>query len=122
MKFYLCTLGYTHDTFVKNVFRSFTENTKVLPSPDKCGWHDPPHKLSVDDIQSIRNHILSYHPTISHYRRKHAPDRLYLAPELTIADMHDNYNSSTERKISYSRYEQEIIKMNISFVKLGTEE
>ena len=36
--------------------------------------------------------------------------------------MHDNYNSSAERKISYSRYEQEIIKMTISFVKLGTEE
>ena len=123
MKFYLRTLGYTHDTFVKNVFRSFTENTKVLPSPDKRGRHDPPYKLSADDIQSIRNHILSYHPTLSHYRRKHASNRLYLAPELTIAAMHDNYNSSAERKIScYSRYEQEIVKMNVSFVKLGTEE
>ena len=89
MKFYLRTLGYTHDTFVKNAFRYFTENTKVLPSPDKRGRHDPPHKLSADDIQSIRNHILSYHPTSrrKHCRRKHAPNRLYLAPELTIAAM-----------------------------------
>ena len=50
MKFYLRNLGYTHDTFVKNAFRSFTENTKVLPSPDKRGRRNPPHKFSADDI------------------------------------------------------------------------
>ena len=35
--------------------------------------------------------------------------------------MHEDYNNSTE-KVSYSIYEREIKKMNISFTKQGSEE
>ena len=118
--FYLATLGFSHDTFVKNIFKSF--NTKVLPSPDKCGRHDPSNKLGSEDVESIRNHILSYHPTISHYRCKHAPNRLYLSPELSITSMYKDYNSRANSKIGYITYKKEVNNMNISFVRLGTEE
>ena len=38
-KFYLRTLGFSHDTFVKKLFNSRCKDTKgkVLPSPDKRG-------------------------------------------------------------------------------------
>ena len=118
--FYLATLGFSHDTFVKNIFKSI--NTKVLPSPDKRGRHDPSNKLGSEDVESIRNHILSYHPTISHYRRKHVPNRLYLSPELSITSMYKDYNSRANSKIGYITYKKEVNNMNISFVRLGTEE
>ena len=71
MKFYLRTLGYTHDTFIRNIFKSVNEQNKVLSSPDKCGQHEPIHKLTVDEIHIIRKHIMLYNPSINHYRRKH---------------------------------------------------
>ena len=83
-RFYLVTLGFSQDTFVKDIFKSFNEATKLLPSPDKRGRHEPANKLVAEDVESIKAHILPYHPTISHYRRKHAPNRLYLPPELPI--------------------------------------
>ena len=108
MKFYLRTLGYTHDTFIRNIFKSVNEQNKVLASPDKRCQHEPIHKLRVDEIENIRKHM-SYNPSINHYRRKHAPNRLYLSPELTITSMHGDYNSNEEvRKISYTRYENEL--------------
>ena len=105
---------------MKNVFKSF--NTKILPSPDKRGRHDPSNKLGSEDVESKRNHILSYHPTISHYRRKHAPNRLYLSPELSITSMYKDYNNRANSKIGYITYKEEVNNMNISFVRLGTEE
>ena len=47
MKFYLRTLGYTHDTFIRNIFKSVNEQNKVLASPDKRGRHEPIHKLGL---------------------------------------------------------------------------
>ena len=72
-------------------------------------------------MKSLRDHVLSHNPTISHYRRKHAPNRLYLSPELTIQSMLNDYNSRREKNTSYSKYQTEIRKMNISFAKLGEE-
>ena len=34
---------------------------------------------------------MSYHPSISHYRRVHAPNRFYLPSELSIRQMYQIY-------------------------------
>ena len=64
---------------------------------------------------------MSYDPRISHYRRAHAPRRLYLPPELSIAAMHKNY-LGTGGKCSYELYQREVALKNISFAALGKEE
>ena len=48
-------------------------------------------KLPEEVMRDIGAHIASYGPTISHYRRAHAPNRLYLCPELSKPEMHKNF-------------------------------
>ena len=64
---------------------------------------------------------MSYDPRISHYRRAHAPRRLYLPSELTIAAMHKDYVVSSGN-CSYEAYRKEVSLKNISFAALGKEE
>ena len=90
------------------------------------GLHPPKHKLSEVDKEFIKEHILKFQPNISHYRREHAPKRLYLSSELTCRDMYDDYKlfcAEFDRKcLSYLTYWREVKAMNISFAKLGSEE
>ena len=71
----------------------------------------------------IINHIKSFNPSVSHYRREHVPNRLYLSPQLRIKFLFDDFKERhPEIKVSYDRYKKEVSRMNISFVKLGEEE
>ena len=66
---------------------------------------------------------MSFNPTISHYRRKHAPNRLYLSPELTIKSMWSDYiDKFTPNKVGYSTYHNVLESLNISFARLGLED
>ena len=51
------------------------------------GMNEKKHKLSSEIESMIHDHIISYGPRISHYRRKHVPRRLYLPHTLTVASM-----------------------------------
>ena len=62
---------------------------------------------------------MSYDPSISHSRRSHAPNRLYL--ELSISQMCRNYLESGG-KGSYDIYRRQLNVKNIAFTKLGQEE
>ena len=74
----------------------------------------------------FKKHINKYNPCISHYRREHAPNRLYPPSELCCSYMYEDYKISCQeedRKVySYITYWRIIKEMNISFAKLGTEE
>jgi len=53
----------------------------------------------------IRQHVLRYHPQVSHYRREHAPNRRYLPNDLTVCSMHDNYlEEFPDKPCSYETY------------------
>ena len=91
------------------------------------GKHDHSyHRVSDKDEKFMEDHINSYEPGISHYRRKHAPHVLYVDPSLTNIDMYDAYKKKCELKdhkvLSLSTYTGKIKSMNISFAKLGHEE
>ena len=46
----------------------------------------------TEDVKDlISSHISKFNPCISHYRRKHAPNRLYLPSELNIKVMYDYF-------------------------------
>ena len=81
------------------------------------------YKLQASVSEAIENHIKSYGRSISHYRRKHAPNRLYLSPEFTVSSMFNDFNERhPEHEIHYSTYYRAVRAMKISFVKLGEEE
>jgi len=122
-KMFLNTLGFTADKIVTTSLA--TTSSTGITRKDKRGQHKPKHAINEEDQQFMKSHIRSFNPQISHYRREHAPKRLYLAPELTITEMFADYldsckeqNRKTFGYISYSRH---IKSMNISFAQLGDE-
>ena len=117
-KFFLSTIGYKKDHVISWVFD--TLEGKVVP--DKRGSHDPMHKMSKETALAIVNHIESYHPAISHYRREHAPLRRYLPTNLSVQVLLNDFNEKAENHVSYSGYWRIFRKQNVSFTKLGEEE
>ena len=90
---------------------------------DSRGSHAPKQKMSVRTEKAILEHIESFHPAVSHYRRKHAPLRRYLSPTLNVRKMYDLFTESfTTEKVSYPTYRKVFKAQNIGFTKLGEEE
>ena len=120
--FFLRTLGYKHDTVITKMFASMTP-TKSRPQTDKRGKHTPCHALSDVEKSLIDDHIKSFNPTISHYRRAHAPLRLYLPSELNVEKMFKWFKETNPGdRIGKMSYFRRVQQMNISFAKLGEEE
>ena len=93
---FINTLGMTE----KKV-RGVRESERV---DDRRGKNKKTHALSETAKQNIEDHINSFNPDISHYRRAHAPNRLYLDHSLTIRDMFKNYKTKVGTgAVCYSR-------------------
>lgn len=114
----MTTLGYHLKAQVVAVAK---RNPSLLTAdPDKRGQKQTESNALHEKIDK---HIKSYNPSISHYRREHAPNRLYLPNELTICEMLTDYNEkSGTNPIHYSTYQRRIKAMNTSFAKFGEEE
>ena len=90
---------------------------------DKRGKAQPANKKDCETSDLVNHHILGYNPSISHYQRSLAPNRLYISPEHNISALFKDVCSRYEDvKISYAYYYKKVKKMNISFVKFGEEE
>lgn len=120
--FFLATLGYAKtSSVIQELLKTPTSDINV--GLDQRGKSTPSHAINEENALAINNHIKSYHPCISHYRREHAPRRLYLPHELTEKDMHSDYNiTHPEQQCSYMTYTRYVTAQNIGFVKLGEEE
>ena len=120
-KMFLSTLGLTSDKTIQTVLSKCKSSHTVVDLSDQRGKSDGNKK--PDDISDkVTNHILSFNPSISHYRRAHAPKRMYISPEFNVSGMYKDFCTSNPVKISYNYYNKKVKKMNISFVKLGEEE
>ena len=118
-RFFLNTLGFkSHKVLLTVASKS---QGKVLSSPDKRGKSSLTNRLSDEERKNIQAHIMSYSPSCSHYRRVHAPNRVYLSPQLSVAGMYRNYTQDGG-KASYQTYRKEVTLKNISFAQLGQEE
>ncbi|KAG5858346.1 hypothetical protein JTB14_029657 [Gonioctena quinquepunctata] len=118
--FLLSTLGYdnNNDRIIKSVRDS--EFSSLTPKRDMRGKHPKIRKI---DRNIIVEHIKSFRPTISHYRREHAPNRLYLPSDISVKKMYELFKVNHPNfKVSYELYRKEVCSMNISFTKLGNEE
>lgn len=83
---------------------------------DGRGKHgNRPHKLSVDILESICNHIQSFKGRQSHYSLSDSK-RVYLPSELNVKKMHAMYLEKFPHKVSYETYRNIFCtKFNISF-------
>lgn len=118
--FFLTTLGYNKNN--DKVIRSSLKNAEnsVVPKQDTRCTRTPYNKI---DNELIRQHINTFNPMISHYRREHAPCRLYLPTDLTFVAMHQDFmEKNPDFRISYEKYRVVAKDMNISLAKLGHEE
>ena len=114
-KMFLGTLGYKTDEVLKTTIQDTSDNIDILQK-DMRGKHAPPHETPDKDEVFIKEHILKYKPHISHYRREHAPNRLYLPTELSCMDMHKDYLLDCEevnrKPYSYVKYWRVVNSMN----------
>ncbi|KAJ8364805.1 hypothetical protein SKAU_G00136360 [Synaphobranchus kaupii] len=117
--FFLSTLGYhpKNDSLVITMMgKSIT--THLAPPKDQRGKHAPKNKLS---LEPLNEHIESFNPSVSHYRREHAPHRRYLPSDISIKLMYADYVEKGNI-CSYETYCKAVKEKNISFAKLGEEE
>ena len=100
----LSTLGLKSDGMITEMVRAQRQSYDgaIAPVEDRSGSHLPSNKC---DAEVIRLHINSYNPAISHYKRKNAPYKRYLNPELSIKEMYKNFSENKENnKICYKTY------------------
>lgn len=119
--FYLTTLGFhkNNDRLLHDVL-SRTPKNSLQAISNKRG--KTPNKYKIDD-NIINEHIDSFNPTVSHYRREHAPNRLYLPSDVSVTLMYEDFKSKfPDIKVSYDSYRVCVKQKNISFAKLGQEE
>ena len=118
---FLSTLGLKGDRVVRTALAKSNDSRADIC--DNRGKHEPGNKKSEEISALVISHIQGYNPCISHYRRSHAPTRLYISPEYTISSMQkDCCEKLPHSLVSYSYYRRKVKSLNISFVKLGEEE
>lgn len=113
--FFLATLGYPRkSSVIHEMLKRAPAGSVTAPLDARGGLREA--RTSDKDINA---HIESYHPALPHYRRAHAPNRRYLSSELTIAEMHADYQTKyPAQTISYRTYQRVMKELNISFAKL----
>lgn len=112
----LKVLGET-DNFIKTVAIKKRASTAGTGTDDKRGTNfTPKHKVSDEQRQEIKAHILSFPSYESHYTRKETSKR-YLPSHLTLRKMYDLYKESREKALSIKIYSQEFHKLNLAFKK-----
>ena len=74
------------------------------------------------DEDELRAHIHKFHPMKPHYRYGHAPNRMYLPSDVTVAAMYEDFVRSNGPRCSYETYRKAVRAQNISFTKLSGEE
>ena len=108
-KFFLGTLGYSCDSILTES-RQSAGSEHFFPQNAKRGSHNPSHKLKEEVILQLKEHIMRYHPQVSHYRREYAPNRLYLHTDVNATEMFADFNLTYPKLVSYETYRRQIKK------------
>lgn len=116
--FFLTTLGYNKNN--DRVVRNIITKSDLAPPEDKRGKHEPSNKINRE---VVKQHVESFRPQVSHYRREHAPNRRYLPGDVNQTLMYNHFREQNPTfKIGYETYSCIVREMNISFATLGHEE
>ena len=118
---FLHTLGYSSDKVITVLMK--TDLQSITPHNDKRGRHFPWNKKTPATNDAVIQHIESFKPSVSHYRREHAPLRRYLSSELTVQGMYEDFvQKNPDQSFKYQFYRKIVADQNISFTKLGEEQ
>ncbi|KAJ8678840.1 hypothetical protein QAD02_014627 [Eretmocerus hayati] len=120
--FFLATTGsnYNNDRSLRYIIQYRDPVTKLMPSTPKKRVVKEGYE---ERMATIEEHIKSFHPSISHYRRPHAPHRKYLSSDISKTFMHKDFTEKHPHIwINYETYRNVVNRMNISFTKLGHEQ
>lgn len=113
---------YNHNNFSNLIYRYHAQAHEDGAPVEKRGKYNRPKTLQ--DI--VKQDIMQYSPTSSHYRREHAPHVLYLPSDLSAQKMFDSFNErqleKNEASCSYGFYCKMLKELNIKFTQLGHEE
>jgi hypothetical protein len=111
-RFFLDTLGLRTDGTITELSKALKKGQLFasLTGEKRGGKRKEINKILLQE------HILSYKPTVSHYRRHNSPFTKYLPRELTVREMHSDFKRKyPETQCSDESYRKEIKKMKISF-------
>ena len=118
---FLSTLGLKSDGMITEMVRAQRKSYDgaIAPIEDRRGSHPPSNKCDAEVIRLHKNSHLS----ISHYKRKNAPNKRYLNPELPIKEMYKNFSENKENnKIGYKTYCNVFKPENIGFPRPSQDE
>ena len=115
---FLSTLGLKSDGMITEMVGAQRQSydSGIAPIEDRRGSHQPSNKC---DAEVVRLHINSYNPSISQYKRKNAPNKRYVNPQLSIKEMYKSFSENKEdNKICYKTYCNVFKSENIGFQNL----
>ena len=89
-KMFLSTTGLTTDKTIGTALKKSGGSRKNDVS-DKREKAEPASK-KIGETSDLVNHlVLGYKPSISHYRRSHALNSLYISPDHNISEMYKGF-------------------------------
>ncbi|XP_062557261.1 uncharacterized protein LOC134222135 [Armigeres subalbatus] len=96
-KFFLNTFGYGEHcgNIIYRMVEDADDDEEARPRSLKRGKYE----RSTEKYTSVKTHINKYNPCISHYRREHAPNRLYLPSDLSVRKMYKHYKETHETEM-----------------------
>lgn len=110
-KFFLNTLGHKNYSVITELSKAIKR--KQLYGDVKENRGGKKRRLNREPVTE---HILSYNPVVSHYRRNNAPFARYLPRTLTLNQMYSDFKKKhPDAKVSKELYRLAIKKLNISF-------
>lgn len=109
--FFLNTFGYTSDAVITHLVYA----KKKAPLDSSVKENRGKYEKAHCDRDAIQNHINSFYPTVSHYRRHNAPNVKYLPSGLTLKKMLTDYNEKhPDKHCCLETYRQVLKSMHVS--------
>ena len=108
---FLSTSGMKTDSAITEFVRCKRNSSGGL-SPTSVGKGK--HKRKLKYIDNVKEHINSFHPYVSHYKLRDAPNRRYFDSECSISVLHKDFTSKVEN-ICYETYRKIFKQENIGF-------
>ena len=118
---FLSTLGRKTDGIVTELRKRRNSSFSNFVSPINDNRGRQPC-LKTADKDDIIQHINSYHPCVTHYMQKNAPNRRYINPDLTVSDMYKDYNEKATIQVCYNTYRTVFNQQNIGFSQPSVDE